>query len=77
VLWASAEVSADHRSASSEIPRTANSRFSNVIMLSKTKVLFRKPILFAIYTSTFGARGSVVLKAVCYKPGSSPDEVNF
>jgi hypothetical protein len=31
-------------------------------------LFFFKPILFAICTSTFGARGSVVVMALCYKP---------
>jgi hypothetical protein len=33
-----------------------------------TQEEFFNPILFAICTSTFGARGSVVVKALCYKP---------
>jgi hypothetical protein len=31
---------------------------------------FLNSILFAIYTSTLGVRGSVVVKALCYKPES-------
>jgi hypothetical protein len=41
-----------------------------VLQLQKANeiILFFNSILFAIYTSIFGARGSLVVKALGYKP---------
>jgi hypothetical protein len=65
-----------------EIKRTLNSGNAcchSVQNLLSSRLLSRK-IIIRIYMTIMGARGSVVVKALCYKPegrGSIPDEVNF